>query len=175
MAWTAPRTWVVGELVTAAIMNTHIRDNLTFLHPAPAARVYHNANQNVNHNTVTTLAFNSERYDNDSIHDNAVNNSRLTCKTAGKYLIVGQVQWTVNATGEREAYIYLNGSTNIGGNAFQTGAVGGDAFNNVSTVYDLSVNDYVELQVFQLSGGALNAIYSAAQEFTPEFMMVMVG
>lgn len=27
MAWTAPRTWVTGELVTAAIQNTHIRDN----------------------------------------------------------------------------------------------------------------------------------------------------
>ena len=31
MAWTAPRTWVVGELVTAAIMNTYIRDNQTYL------------------------------------------------------------------------------------------------------------------------------------------------
>jgi len=31
MAWTAPRTWVVGELVTAAIMNTHIRDNFSYL------------------------------------------------------------------------------------------------------------------------------------------------
>ena len=30
MAWTNPRTWVVGELVTAAIMNTHIRDNQVF-------------------------------------------------------------------------------------------------------------------------------------------------
>ena len=28
MAWTAPRTWVTGELVTASIMNTHVRDNL---------------------------------------------------------------------------------------------------------------------------------------------------
>ena len=27
MAWTAPRTWVVGEVVTAALMNTFIRDN----------------------------------------------------------------------------------------------------------------------------------------------------
>ena len=26
-AWTAPRTWVAGELVTAAQFNTHIRDN----------------------------------------------------------------------------------------------------------------------------------------------------
>lgn len=27
MAWTAPRTWVHGEIVSAANMNTHIRDN----------------------------------------------------------------------------------------------------------------------------------------------------
>lgn len=27
MAWTAPRTWTDGELVTKAIMDTHIRDN----------------------------------------------------------------------------------------------------------------------------------------------------
>lgn len=36
MAWTAPRTWTTGELVTAAIMNTHIRDNLNVLNPAAA-------------------------------------------------------------------------------------------------------------------------------------------
>lgn len=28
MAWTTPRTWVAGEIVTAANMNTHVRDNL---------------------------------------------------------------------------------------------------------------------------------------------------
>ena len=28
MAWTAPRTWVTGETVTAALLNAHIRDNL---------------------------------------------------------------------------------------------------------------------------------------------------
>ena len=27
MAWTEPRTWVTSELVTAAQMNTHVRDN----------------------------------------------------------------------------------------------------------------------------------------------------
>lgn len=35
MAWTAPRTWVTGELVTAAMMNTHVRDNLGYLKDAP--------------------------------------------------------------------------------------------------------------------------------------------
>ena len=28
MAWTSPRTWVAGETVTAAELNTHVRDNL---------------------------------------------------------------------------------------------------------------------------------------------------
>lgn len=31
MAWTTPRTWVAGEVVTAAIMNQHVRDNLSDL------------------------------------------------------------------------------------------------------------------------------------------------
>jgi hypothetical protein len=31
MAWTAARTWVTGEVVTAAVMNTHVRDNLNAL------------------------------------------------------------------------------------------------------------------------------------------------
>lgn len=36
MAWTSPRTWVTGELVTAAIMNLHVRDNLSYLKASPA-------------------------------------------------------------------------------------------------------------------------------------------
>lgn len=31
MAWTEPRTWVAGEVVTAAMMNEQIKDNLTYL------------------------------------------------------------------------------------------------------------------------------------------------
>ena len=28
MAWTAPRSWVADEVVTADVMNAHVRDNL---------------------------------------------------------------------------------------------------------------------------------------------------
>lgn len=31
MGWTAPRTWVPGELETAVIFNAHVRDNLNYL------------------------------------------------------------------------------------------------------------------------------------------------
>lgn len=33
MAWTSPRTWVTGETVTAALLNTHVRDNLDAIVP----------------------------------------------------------------------------------------------------------------------------------------------
>jgi len=32
MTWTPPKTWQVDEVVTADMMNTHLRDNLTHLH-----------------------------------------------------------------------------------------------------------------------------------------------
>jgi hypothetical protein len=31
MAWTPPRSWSVGQLVSAADLNTDVRDNFTFL------------------------------------------------------------------------------------------------------------------------------------------------
>jgi len=31
MAWTAPRTWTAGEIVTASIMNSAVRDNLRYI------------------------------------------------------------------------------------------------------------------------------------------------
>lgn len=34
MTWTVPRTWVAGEIVTAALMNTHVRDNEKMLSDA---------------------------------------------------------------------------------------------------------------------------------------------
>lgn len=34
MTWTAPRTWVAGEVVTAALLNTHLRDNLLEVGPS---------------------------------------------------------------------------------------------------------------------------------------------
>jgi len=39
MAWTTPRTWVTRELVTAAIMNAHVRDNLSALKSPPSQTI----------------------------------------------------------------------------------------------------------------------------------------
>jgi hypothetical protein len=139
-------------------------------HFQPAARVYHNANQSIATGTETTLAFNSERFDNDTIHDTSSNNSRLTCKTAGKYLISAQVQWEAGGTSRRILYLRLNGTTKIATKRF---AAFEESENDITTLYDLAVNDYVEVRVRQETGGALNVTVTDA--YSPEFMMVRVA
>lgn len=49
MAWTAPRTWVVGEVATAAQLNTHLRDNLNAI--GPHVRVRKTTTESVTNST----------------------------------------------------------------------------------------------------------------------------
>lgn len=137
------------------------------------ARVYHDASQSIADATAAVLAFNTERYDTDTIHDTVTNNSRLTCKTAGKYRITANVQWAANGTGSRGVYIRLNGVTPIAYELIATASTTLKTIQEVTTVYDLAVNDYVEMVVYQNSGGALNA--ETAANYSPEFMMERVG
>jgi hypothetical protein len=141
---------------------------------AIGARAYNSANLSLNNNTITVLTLDSERWDSDTIHDTSSNTSRLTCKTAGKYIVTGNVSFASNATGERVAYINLNGATNAAiskTNAAQTASA--PTVLTVTTIMDLAVNDYLELAALQNSGGSLNVLNAA--NYSPEFSMVWMG
>lgn len=138
----------------------------------PSARVYNNAHISLDNTTLTALTFNTERWDTDTIHDTSTNTGRLTCKTAGIYVVTGHVSFAANATGIREARIIHNGSTVYA--STRTDAVASGKTNiTVSTLVSMAVNDYVELIAYQSSGGALNVEYDAS--FSPEFGMVFQG
>lgn len=167
-----------GTAITAAKLN-NVESGIFDAHYQAAARVTHNTTQNVTNVTETALAFNTERFDTESnaastIHDTASNNSRLTCRTAGKYQITANIQWDSNNTGVRQLSIRLNGTTFIArvGQA-STGTALGWTNQSVSTLYDLAVNDYVEATVWQDSGGTRTIDFGS--NWTPEFMMVCVG
>lgn len=172
MAWTDPagHVWTTGEIVTAASMNTYIKDDLLALANPDRARAFHNANQSITHNTNTALALNSERFDTNALHDLVTNNSRLTCKTAGAYIIGGHVRWATSVTaGTRVTQIRFNGTTLIGRVAQNPGTVNDVVEHGVATLYPMAVNDYVELVVFQFTGAAL--VLEASAQYTPEFWM----
>ena len=138
----------------------------------PSARVYNDADIAVANNSNVTLTFNKERWDTDTIHDTSTNTGRLTCKTAGIYHIYASVAFASNATGYRYINIRLNGSTMIA-TLGHTEVAASNENMSISTEYSLAVNDYVELVVYQNSGGALNVI--ATPNSSPEFGMTFQG
>lgn len=138
----------------------------------PAARAYNSANIAISNATNTALTFDSERWDTDTIHSTSSNTGRLTATTAGKYLIVGQVRWPANVTGLRQVWIKLNATTDIA--VKRKAQTENDLLGmDVTTLYDLDATDYVELYVYQNSGGSLNVEASSA--WSPEFMMIRLG
>ena len=109
--------------------------------PDISCRVYAGTATNLS-STFATIAFNTENFDTDTMHDNSTNNSRITIKTAGKYHVGGQVNTSANqALGLR---LFVNGGSVIG-RIFQ-GNSGATEGANINTIYDFAVNDYIELQ-----------------------------
>jgi hypothetical protein len=126
-----------------------------------SCRVFQNAgNTLTNSNTYYALNFQTESFDTNVMHDNNTNNSRITIKTAGKYLVGGGVGTTSNsALGIK---IILNGATDLvfqtqGNSTLTEGA-------NCSVIFNFSVNDYVELAAKAGTAGS-NTIASLAYSF----------
>lgn len=168
-SWSTPKTWSTGNVLTATDLNTYVRDNTSWLGTdKPLARVFNSAAISIANNTNTAVTFDSERFDNQGMHSTSSNTSRLTVPTGmgGKFLIGGHIEFAGNASGQRDILIQVNGSTVIAYDRVgPNGAVSWKM--SLTTMYALSAADYVELLVFQNSGGALNL--DATGNYTPEF------
>lgn len=174
--YTKNTTWADGSgggTPDTASKKNLIEDGIYNAHLQPAVRVTHNAAQSIPNTTETVLAFNTERFDTaggaaDTQHDTVTNNSRLTCKYAGIYQITGNAEWASSPT-SCSINIRLNGTTKIG----RTFVTADNRTMSVSTLYQLAVNDYVELTVNQNSGAGVNI--NSTGNYSPEFMMVRVA
>ena len=106
--------------------------------------------------TWTNLSFDTETWDTAGMHD-AVNPDRLTCITAGYYIIIGQVEWAVVVGGLRYVNINHSVTTNI---AMVSPGSTADGVTTprqiVTTLFYMTPGEYVELMVLQESGGNLN-------------------
>ncbi len=126
---------------------------------APAAshigvRVKGSSNQTIANTTYTILPFNQETYDTSNFHDTSTNNSRLTIPSglSGYYYIYANLNWNGSTSGYRRQQIYKNGSTSV----FEVDITfSQDIWMNVhsSTTLYLSATDYLEMRVYQTSGG----------------------
>src|SRR5919108_3594221 len=71
----------------------------TSLKEPPACMVYRTSNLSVANNTLTSVPFNVELYDTDTMHSTLANTERITFTTAGVYVVTFEAVWNKNATG----------------------------------------------------------------------------
>ncbi len=232
MAWTTPRTWVPGEVVTDTMLNEQVRDNELYLkawslvdlltaqgdtiyasapntpvrlakgggsalyimnvegtaptwlakgtasqrlvmnsnatapewQSFPGCSVYHSANQSINNNTDVVLAFNSEAYDDDTMHDNATNNSRITIRTPGRYQFTAYCIWDTTPAAT-SIWLRKNGTDIIGRAGNAAGALESGV---VMATINCVANDYVEVLVRQSAGAP--HIVQALAGYSPIFV-----
>jgi hypothetical protein len=160
MAWTTPKTWSVAEVLTAANMNTYLRDNTDWLGTShPHCRVFNSAAISIPNATGTALTFDSESYDVGAMHSTSTNTGRITVPTggAGVYLVGGQVSWAGNATGVRQVQVRINAGTALGINEQVSASAASANWQSIMVPYAAVAGDFFDLTVTQNSGGALNS------------------
>ena len=125
------------------------------------AKVQSSVNQSILNNAWTELDFEQEQYDTDTLHDNVTLNQRIQLPGSsagdGRYICTGVVQFAANATGQRGLRINVNGNS-VQATTFVDAAAADTTRLNVSIVLDLEDNQFVVLEAFQNSGGALNSV-----------------
>ncbi len=129
----------------------------------PRVRCHDTGNQSTNSGTFTAITFNSNDYDSfTSMHSTSTNTSRITISVAGKYRLTAGIKFAANATGNRAARFLLNGATVIAeDHCFaSTGGTEVTSF-TLCAERNFAATDFIEVQAFQSSGGALNVITDA--------------
>lgn len=100
MGWTSPATGVVGTLLTAALWNTNLRDNLLWLSSPDRCRTYMTAGQSITANTNTAVKWTStDTYDTNNLHSTTTNPTRITIATKGLYAIAANVWFPAISSG----------------------------------------------------------------------------
>lgn len=126
----------------------------TLLNP-PRVYAYQTSAVSMANNVYTAMQMQATRYDSHTMHDNSVNNTRLTCKVAGLYHVQGQAYSATADTGKRRLAIFQNGSAVAYNGFYNTTST--DTHFQVSAEVPMNVGDYVDLRVYQAAGNNLNS------------------
>lgn len=124
------------------------------------------------------VPFTGEAWDTDNMHSltGTTLNTRLTINTPGKYLLIAQAEWAANATGARQLWLLKNGTKQLSRVTQDNVTASNAVRHEVMTIEDMVIGDYVQVQVFQSSGGNLNLqTGSAGGYYSPAFMAQKIG
>ena len=125
-------------------------------------------NQSINSGNETLVNFDTSGFTPIGITVDATN-KKMTILTAGKYLIT--VKLVYSATVDNKSYqlrIKKNGTTNISISWATSSVVLGTYYSQivVSDVFNLAVNDYIEIYAYHIAGVAQNIGVTGSEYFT---------
>jgi len=183
MTRTAVPTFTTGQIVTAAFMNTYLKDNeaehwsrisslennIIPLQRQDVAIVGRNSVQSIANNSEVVLQWNVDSHVTDpGMHSTSSNTDKLFAVHNGVHLITLNGGFVPNGTGQRHLAIRLVGGTTL---AFE-GQLGlsleGNFFSLAAIVY-LDAGQYVYATAWQTSGAALDFRYEVTNY--PAFAM----
>ena len=141
---------------------------------APAVYSSNSTTQTISNATWTAVGFDTEDFDTSGFHSTVTNTSRYTIPAglAGKYLLNTNVKWANNATGTRIVRFRKNNTLTL---AIQEKSSAAEFADQVSTICDLAVGDYVEVFVYQGSGGNLGLYGNSYDGRCTNFSMTYLG
>jgi len=143
-----------GNAIITSDGSGNVTVNAAAMKNTPAFKAYYNGSQTISNNSSTKITvYGTEEYDT----DNAFASSRFTVPSgkAGKYMFFATLSDDTGSSSNTNTFSFLfkkNGSADIGNtSAFLTAYQQMQVF----AVDDLSVGDYVEVYLYQSSGGSL--------------------
>jgi hypothetical protein len=149
----APRTWSVNDLVSAALLNTNIRDAVTFLAGRPFFVGYQSTAQVVASGGTFHCSIDTNLIDTYNGHSTVTNNFRYTAQVPGWYRLEARVQFPNNNVGRYILGWALNGSTtNVGRVDVPSNSTGGAGLTvDIDDYMFLNAGDGLDLLIFQSS------------------------
>lgn len=168
-------TWTVGQLVTAALMNSNILALGTFLLSPPLAAMVQTLSQSIPNNQWTSINLDTNQIDSDGGHSTVSNTSQYVIQVPGTYLACGSNTFSGNATGVRATRIAKNGSP-YQGSGNEDGPDGASGLISVATPMILIpcvASDVLQLQAFQTTGAGLST--SVNPDMTPVLTVLRVS
>jgi hypothetical protein len=181
MAWTTPRTWSVGEIVTADELNAHIRDNLLYLFGggtggADSCRVHSLSDHTLPHNTWDAIGYNAVRWDTNGNMAGSSGSTGVLIPSVGIYQFLAQARFASSTAGRRGLRLINPENDVVIAEVMEDAETGGSSPSELilTTIWKCNtVGVRFRVEGFQDSGSALNIVYLPDHSY--EFTVVRIA
>lgn len=173
MPWSSPHTFLVGEVPTAAVLNTTWHDNTLSLRGLndSGVKVYRTTAWPIAHDTRVVIPWQAAVWQVGTPWALTPNPTRLTALLAGYYLLTITLDWTASGNGGRRGTGFkVNGGSTSYDLQHQLSGSSAERPNGADMIL-LNAGDYVEFYGYQTSGSTLSLLGTGEGDCAATFSM----